>query len=81
MYNDVAEGNRLLHGQETCVFAHAGYQDADKRADAQACATWRVAMLPGKRRAPQQRQAHTTVLKYGLFKKQDHDQHIGSYLN
>ena len=32
--NDVVEGNALLHGQESAVFADAGYQGAHKRADA-----------------------------------------------
>ncbi len=49
--NDVVEGNSLLHGNETVVFADAGYQGADKRPNAQAATTWRVAMKPGKRRA------------------------------
>ena len=31
---DVVEGNSLLHGQEVQVFGDAGYQGADKRADA-----------------------------------------------
>lgn len=31
---DVTEGNVLLHGQETVVFADAGYQGSDKRLDA-----------------------------------------------
>ena len=49
--NDVVEGNSLLHGNETVVFADAGYQGADKRPDAQADTSWHVAMKPGKRRA------------------------------
>jgi len=49
--NDVTEGNGLLQGQETDVFADAGYQGADKRPNAQARVTWHVAMRPGKRRA------------------------------
>ena len=32
--NDVVEGNALLHGQESEVFAGAGYHGAHKRADA-----------------------------------------------
>ena len=31
---DVTEGSSLLHGEETAVFADAGYQGADKRPDA-----------------------------------------------
>ena len=47
---DVTEGNSLLHGDETVVFADAGYQGADKRPDAKAGVRWQVAMRPGKRR-------------------------------
>lgn len=47
---DVTEGNSLLHGQETDVYADAGYQGADKRPDAKSSHTWHVAMRPGKRK-------------------------------
>ena len=47
---DVTEGNSLLHGEETVVFADAGYQGADKRLDAKRDVRWNVAMRPGKRR-------------------------------
>ena len=47
--NDVTVGNALLHGQETEVFADAGYQGADKREDATG-ANWHVAMKPSVRR-------------------------------
>ena len=49
--NDVVEGNSLLHGGESDVFADAGYQGAAKRPDANEEVTWHVAMRPGKRRA------------------------------
>jgi IS5 family transposase len=49
--NDVVEANSLLHGQESVVFADAGYQGADKRADSSEQVEWNVAMRPGKRRA------------------------------
>ena len=49
--NDVVEGNSLLHGQETEVFADAGYQGAHKRPDAREGTTWHVAMRSGKRKA------------------------------
>ena len=49
--NDVVQGNGLLHGQESDVFADAGYQGANKRPDAQPGVTWHVAMRPGKRKA------------------------------
>ena len=47
---DVTEGNTLLHGQETDVFADARYQGADKRLDANPSVRWQVAMRPGKRK-------------------------------
>ena len=47
---DVTEGNSLLHGEETVVYADSGYQNADKRLDARPNARWQVAMRPGKRR-------------------------------
>lgn len=31
---DVTKGNSLLHGQESVVYADAGYQGAERRADA-----------------------------------------------
>ena len=48
--NDVLEANTLLHGEETEVWGDAGYQGADKRADAKASVRWNIAMRPGKRR-------------------------------
>ena len=47
---DVTEGSSLLQGEETTVFADAGYQGADKRPDANPSVRWQVAMRPGKRR-------------------------------
>ena len=47
---DVTEGNTLLHGQETDVFADARYQGADKRLDANPSVRWQVAMRPGRRK-------------------------------
>ena len=49
--NDVVEGNSLLHGTETNVFADAGYQGANKRPDVKDDVNWHVAMKPGKRKA------------------------------
>jgi IS5 family transposase len=49
--HDINEGNSLLHGQEQMVFADAGYQGIEKRADAKLEAKWYVAMRPGKRKA------------------------------
>jgi len=48
---DIAEGNTLLHGQESVAFGDAGYQGIKRRADAKAGVTWHVAMRPGKRKA------------------------------
>jgi IS5 family transposase len=47
---DVTEGSSLLHGEETAVFADAGYQGADKRPDAKPDMRWSIAMRTGKRR-------------------------------
>jgi IS5 family transposase len=49
--NDVVEANALLHGDETEVFADAGYQGAHKRDDAKQGVRWNIAMRPGKRAA------------------------------
>lgn len=49
--SDIAEGNTLLHGDESVAFGDAGYQGIEKRADATPDVTWHVAMRPGKRKA------------------------------
>jgi len=49
--HDINEGNSLLHGQEQVVFADAGYQGIQKRADAKPQVKWHIAMRPGKRKA------------------------------
>jgi IS5 family transposase len=49
--SDIAEGNSLLHGQETLGFGDAGYQGIEKRPDAKTGITWHIAMGPGKRKA------------------------------
>ena len=49
--HDVTQAHALVHGEESAVFADAGYQGVDKRDDTQAIDTqWHVAMRPGKRR-------------------------------
>jgi len=49
--NDVTQAHALVHGEESAVFADAGYQGVDKRDDTKAIDTqWHVAMRPGKRR-------------------------------
>ena len=47
---DVTEGNALLHGEETVVYADSAYQGADKRLDARRNAQWQMAMRAGKRK-------------------------------
>lgn len=50
--NDVTQARALVHGEETDVFADAGYQGVAKREEVQGIkANWHVAMRPGKRRA------------------------------
>ena len=50
--NDVTQAGALVHGQESDVFADAGYQGVSKREETQHVeANWHVAMRPGKRKA------------------------------
>ena len=76
--NDVVEGNALLHGQESEVFADAGYQGAHKRADARDGVNWHVAMRPGKRAAlDRTRRSHELIdelerLKASMRAKVEH---------
>lgn len=50
--NDVTQAHRLVHGEETDVFADAGYQGVGKREETQDIEVrWHVAMRPGKRKA------------------------------
>ncbi|MDZ4189283.1 MAG: IS5 family transposase [Hydrogenophaga sp.] len=49
--NDVTQASALVHGEETDVFADAGYQGVTKREETQGInANWHVAMRPGKRK-------------------------------
>ena len=49
--HDVTETHNLLHGRETVVWGHAGYQGVGKREENLGLEVeWRVAMRPGKRR-------------------------------
>lgn len=48
--NDVTQAHALVHGQETAVYADAGYQGADKRPEAHSNAHWRVALKPSERK-------------------------------
>ena len=76
--NDVVEANSLLHGQESEVFADAGYQGAHKRADARDGVNWHVAMRPGKRAAlDKTRRSHELIdelerLKASMRAKVEH---------
>ena len=76
--NDVVEGNALLHGEESEVFADAGYQGAHKRADARDGVNWHVAMRPGKRAAlDKTRRSHELIdelerLKASMRAKVEH---------
>jgi transposase, IS5 family len=47
--HDITEAEALLHGEETHVYADAGYQGIEKRCETEAIC-WHVAMRPGKRR-------------------------------
>lgn len=48
--NDVTQASKLVHGEESDVFADAGYQGVAKREEVQGIeAKWHVAMRPGKR--------------------------------
>lgn len=50
--HDLTPVTQLLHGQETDVFADAGYEGAAQREDAKGSAVnWHIAMRPGKRAA------------------------------
>jgi IS5 family transposase len=50
--HDLTPAADLLHGEETVVYADAGYQGIEKREEKQGNGTgFRVAMRPGKRRA------------------------------
>ena len=49
--HDINEGNRLLHGKESVVFADAGYKGVEKRPDAKLEVKWHIAMRLGKRKA------------------------------
>ena len=49
--NDVTQASALVHGEETDVFADAGYQGVAKREETQDIeVNWHVAMRPGKRK-------------------------------
>jgi IS5 family transposase len=76
--HDITEGHSLLHGQEKVVFADAGYQGVDKRADAKLEVQWHVAMRPGKRKSLDKSHAADVMLdkaeklKAGVRAKVEH---------
>ena len=50
--NDVTQAHALVHGEETDVYADAGYQGVGKREETHGMdVNWHVSMRPGKRRA------------------------------
>lgn len=57
--NDVTQGDRLLHGQETVVFGDVGYQGATKLPEATGV---NCPMRPGERRAPNKQTALGALL-------------------
>ena len=61
--HDVLEANSLLHGDETDVFADAGYQGADERPDAVQGKRWHVAMKRSKRKALDQSKPRGQLLE------------------
>src|SRR5574343_1960671 len=56
--NDLVVANSLLHGEESVVFADAGYQGAAKRPGARKGVRWQIAMRPGKRKQLKPDNAH-----------------------
>jgi IS5 family transposase len=66
---DIAEGNTLLHGDETVAFGEAGYQGIERRASVTPDVIWHVAMRPGKRKAlDKDNQADATIVKADKLK-------------
>ena len=68
----MVEGNALLRGQESEVFADAGYQGAHKRADARDGVNWHVAMRPGKTRRSHELIDEFERLKASMRAKVEH---------
>lgn len=76
---DVTQAAGLLHGQESDVFADAGYQGIAKRVEAKDLdVRWHVAMRPGKRRVLDKTRAshrlidHLEKLKASVRAKVEH---------
>jgi IS5 family transposase len=61
--NDVKQAHALVHGEETDVFADAGYQGVGKQAETQDInVNWHVAMRPGKRKVLDKRTPMGAIL-------------------
>ena len=66
--NDVTQAHALVHGEESDVFADAGYQGVEKRDDTQDIRTrWHIALRPGLRR-----RLDTTDPKDAIADQMDH---------
>ena len=51
--HDITQADKLLHGQEECIWGDAGYLGIDKRQEHKdRQVDWFIAMRPGKRRLP-----------------------------
>lgn len=49
--HDITQATELLHGEETTVWADAGYRGIEKQPEAKDLpVNWKVAMMPGKRK-------------------------------
>ena len=73
--NDLTEAHSLLHGEERCVWADAGYQGVEKRAENEGVQVeWRVAMRPGLRRGlnPESTEALREKSKASVRAKVEH---------
>jgi IS5 family transposase len=79
---DVSEAHVLVHGDESEVFADAGYQGADKRAEnAGSSARWHIAMKRGERKKltdskEDQHTEHWERLKAKIRAKVEHPFHV-----
>ena len=80
--HDVTQTHALLHGEETAVFADAGYVGVQKREENQDTPVdWHIAMRPGKRKAlpdtPQGKlQEQLEYLKASVRAKVEHPFHV-----
>jgi IS5 family transposase len=64
--HDITQAHALLHGEETDVFADAGYRGVEKREEIKAQhpkVRWHIAMMPGKRKAMDKRTPMGAILE------------------